>query len=60
MVSTIIQFIQDQVEKSGVGGFETARKVNENKLSACQRPESVRNNRILANLESPRGQAILI
>lgn len=55
-----IQFTQDQVQVSDVGDFETARKMNDNKLCVCQRPEDVPNNRILANLELPRGQAILI
>lgn len=55
-----VKFTQGHVEESDVGDFETAKKMNENKLYVCQRPEGVPNNRILANLDLPRSQEILI
>lgn len=55
-----IQFMRDQIEQSDGGNPETARKINGNKACVSQRPEGVPNNRILVNLDLPRGQLILI
>lgn len=54
------QLKQDQAKESCVVDFEEARKINEKKLHVCQGAEDTPDNRILASLELPRGQAILI
>jgi len=60
MAETMVQFTQDEIKESDTGDSEAARKMNENHLCVCQRPEGVPNNSIMANLELPRGRAVLI